>query len=151
MLKPIKMKRVAIAGTKNVMDSTISTLHRQNVLHITDYKEEGEDFRIGLPLKRASKLSEHLLSLRTIANQLGVTEKESALKRCSKEIPSQIDEKITNLQKEVSYRGDELRRIEFQIMEKEDIISEVRPFFGLPLSLDAYHGYKTIKVYTGFI
>ncbi len=151
MLKPIKMKRVAIAGTKSVLDATISTLHRLNVLHITDYKEDSEDFKIGLPLKPASKLSEYLLSLRTIANQLGVTEKESALKKSSGEIPSQIDEKITNLQKEVSSRTDELRSIEFQIKEKEDLISAVRPFFGLPLSLDAYHGYETIKVYTGFI
>ncbi len=151
MLKPVKMTRVAIAGTRSVMDITISTLHRMNVLHITDYNEESEDFKIGLPLKPASKISEYLLSLRTMANQLGVIEKESASKRSCSEIPSQIDEKITILQKEVSSRTDELRSIEFQIKEKEDLIAEVKPFFGLPLSLDAYHGYETIKVYTGFI
>ncbi len=151
MLKPIKMTRVAIAGTRSVMDTAISTLHRLNVLHITDYKEENEDFKIGMPLKPASKLSEYLLSLRTIANQLGVVEKESASKRSCSEIPSQIDEKITILQKEVSSRTDEIRSIEFQIKEKEDLIAAVQPFFGLPLSLDAYHGYETIKVYTGFI
>ncbi len=151
MLKPVKMTRVAIAGTRSVMDTAISTLHRLNLLHITDYKEENEDFKIGMPLKPASKLSEYLLSLRTIANQLGVSEKESALKRSCSEIPSQIDEKITILQKEVSLRTDELRSIEFRIKEKEDLIAAVKPFFGLPLSLDSYHGYETIKVYTGFI
>ena len=151
MLKPTKMTRVVIAGTKDVMEPTISTLHRLNVLHIKDYKEENEDFRIGKPLKPASRLSEHLLSLRAISNQLGIAEKEPQVKQSSSELPSMVDEKITNLQREVSSRSDELRKIEFNIKEKEDLISEVRPFFGLPLSIDEYHGYETLKVYVGYI
>ncbi len=151
MLKPTKMTRVVIAGTKDLMEATISTFHRLNVLHITDYSEETESFKIGKPLKPASRLSEYLLTLRAISNQLGVKEKESGLKQSSKELPSQIDEKITRLQKEVSSRSDELRSIEFKIKEKEDLISAIKPFFGLPLSLEAYSGYETLKVYTGFI
>ncbi len=150
MLKPTKMTRVVIAGTKDIMETTISTLHRLNVLHITDYKEENEDFKIGRPLKPASKLSEHLLSLRAISSQLAVAE-QAVVKKSSKELASQFDEKLIALQKEVSSRFDELRIIEFQMKEKEDLISAIKPFFGLPLSLDAYHGYETIKVYTGFI
>lgn len=151
MLKPTKMTRVVIAGTKDLMEATISTFHRLNALHITDYSEETESFKIGKPLKPASKLSEYLLTLRAISNQLGVKEKEPGAKQSSKELPSRIDEKITKLQKEVSSRSDELRSIEFKIKEKEDLISAVKPFFGLPLSLEAYSGYETIKVYAGFI
>ncbi|MDP2766571.1 MAG: V-type ATPase 116kDa subunit family protein, partial [Candidatus Methanoperedens sp.] len=151
MLKPTKMTRVIIAGTKDLMEPAISTLHRLNVLHITDYSEETESFKIGKPLKPASRLSEHLLTLRAISNQLGVREKEPGLKQSSGELPSQIDEKIIMLQKEVSLRSDELRSLEFKIKEKEDLIFAVKPFFGLPLSLEAYRGYETVKVYTGFI
>jgi V/A-type H+-transporting ATPase subunit I len=89
--------------------------------------------------------------LRAISSQLGVSEKETGLKQSSRELPSQIDEKITKLQKEVSSRSDELRGIEFNIKEKEDLISAIKPFFGLPLSLETYYGYETLKVYTGFI
>ncbi len=151
MLKPTKMTRVIIAGTRSLMEPTIATFHRLNVLHITDYSEEGVDFKIGKPLKPASKLSEYLISLRVISNQLGVRGKESPLKQSSKELPSQLDEKITNLQKEVSSRFDELRNIEFKIKEKEDLASAVKPFFGLPLPLEAYMGYETVKVYAGYI
>jgi len=151
MLKPTKMTRVVIAGTKDIMETTISTLHRLNVLHITDYTEESVDFRIGKPLKPASKFSEYLLSLRAISNQLGIMQKEPTSKHGSKELPSQVDEKITTLQKEVSSRTDELRAIEFRIKEKEDLISAVKPFFGLPLALDEYYGYETVKVYPGYI
>ncbi len=151
MLKPTKMTRVAIAGTKDLMETTIATLHRLNALHVTDYLEETESFKIGKPLKPASKLSEYLLTLRAISNQLGVVEKETQTKLNSKELPSQIDEKITGLQKEVQSRTDELRNIESRIKEKEDLISAVKPLSGLPLPLEAYSGYETLKVYTGFI
>ncbi len=151
MLKPTKMTRVVIAGTKDMMEDTISTLHKSNVLHITDYQEETGDFKIGKPLKPASKFSEYLLSLRAISNQLGIAAKEPSSRQSSKELPSQVDEKIAKLQNEVSSRTDELRNIEFKIKEKEDLISAVKPFLGLPLSLQEYYGYETVKVYVGYI
>ncbi len=151
MLKPTKMTRVVIAGTKDIMEDTISTLHKSNVLHITDYAEETGDFKIGKPLKPASKFSEYLLSLRAISSQLGIAAKEPTSRQSSKELPSQVDEKIAKLQNEVSSRTDELRNIEFKIKEKEDLISAVKPFLGLPLSLQEYYGYETVKVYVGYI
>lgn len=151
MLKPTRMTRVMIAGTKDIMEPTLSELHKLNVLHITDHLEENADFKIGKPFKSASRHSEHLISLRTIASQLGVAGKESPRKHSSKELPLEIDEKITKLQKDVAAKFDELRSIESKIKEKEDLISAVRPFLGLPLSLDSYHGYDTVKVFTGYI
>jgi V/A-type H+-transporting ATPase subunit I len=151
MLKPTQMIKVVIAGTKDALEPTISVLHKLNVLHITDYIEEGTDFKIGRPLKPASKLSEHLVSLRTVANQLGVVEKEPSSRQSAQQLPSQIDEKIINIHKEVSVRTDELRDLEFKIKEKKDLLSAVKPFTGLPLSLESYQGYETIEVYTGFI
>ena len=151
MLKPTKMTRVVIAGSKDLMEPTIAIFHRMNVLHITDFSEENENFKIGRPLKNASKLSEHLLALRTISSQLGVKEKEQASKVSFKELPVQMDEKITELQKNISTRFDELRSIEFKIKEKEDLVDSVKPFFGLPLAMETYSNYETVRVFTGFI
>jgi V/A-type H+-transporting ATPase subunit I len=150
MLKPTKMTKVVIAGTRDQIESTISIFHKLNVLHITDFSNETEDFKIGRPLKTASKFSEYLLSLRAISNQLGLKESESG-KLVKVELSSDIDEKITKLQKEVSSRFDELRNIESKLKEKEDLLSSVKPFFALPLSLESYTGYETLKVYTGYI
>ena len=77
MLKPTKMTKVVIAGTKDQMESAISVFHKLNALHITDFSKETEDFKIGRPSKTASKFSEYLLSLRAISNQLGLKESES--------------------------------------------------------------------------
>ncbi len=150
MLKPTKMTKVVIAGTKDQIEPTISTFHKLNVLHITDFSKETEDFKIGRPLKTASKFSEYLLSLRAISNQLGLKESESG-KLTKVELSSDTDEKITKLQKEVSSRFDELRNIESRLKEKEDLLASVKPFFGLPLSMESYAGYETLKVYTGYI
>lgn len=150
MLKPTKMTKVVIAGTRDQIEPTISILHKLNVLHITDFSKETEDFKIGRPLKTASRFSEYLLSLRAISNQLGLKESESG-KLTKVELSSDIDEKITKLQKEVSSRFDELRNIESRLKEKEDLLSSVKPFFGLPLSMESYTGYETLKVYTGYI
>jgi V/A-type H+-transporting ATPase subunit I len=151
MLKPTKMTKVVIAGTKDQMEPAISVFHKLNALHITDFSKETEDFKIGRPLKTASKFSEYLLSLRAISHQLGLKESEPGKITKTMELSSQIDEKIIKLQKDVSSRFDELRNIEFKLKEKEDLLSSVKPFFGLPLSLDSYSGYETIKVYTGYL
>ncbi len=151
MLKPTQMTKVVITGTKDAIEPTISVLHKLNLLHIIDYIEEGIDFKIGRPLKPASKLSEDLLSLRTVANQLGVVEKEPAFRQSAQQLMTQLDEKIVNIHKEVSVRTDELRNLELKIKEKKDLLLAVKPFTGLPLSLELYHGYESIKVYTGFI
>ncbi|MCX9013986.1 MAG: V-type ATP synthase subunit I [Candidatus Methanoperedens sp.] len=151
MLKPTKMARVIITGTKEIMEPVISTLHRMDVLHITDYHEDAVDFKIGHPLKPASGLSEKLLSLRAISSQLGVAGKEGASKKSAKELPSIIDEKIKQLHEDVTSRVDELRNIEFRMKEKDDLIAAVKPFFGLELSLGAYRGYESVRVFTGFI
>ena len=151
MLKPTKMTKVVIAGTKDLMEPAISIFHNLNMLHITDFSEETEDFKIGRPLKPASKFSEYLLSLGQYPTSLGLKESESGKITKSAELYFRIDEKITKLQKEVSSRFDELRNIEFKLKEKEDLLSSVKPFFGLPLSLESYSGYETVKVYTGYI
>lgn len=151
MLKTTRMTKVVIAGTKDQLEPAISVFHRLNVLHITDFSKETEDFKIGRPLKSASKFSEYLLSLRAISNQLGLKEGESGKITKSGELSSDIDEKITKLQKEVTSRFDELRNIESMLKEKEDLLSSVKPFFGLPLSLDSYSGYESVKVFTGYI
>ncbi|MCX9084175.1 MAG: V-type ATP synthase subunit I [Candidatus Methanoperedens sp.] len=151
MLKPTRMTRVVIAGTKDLMESVISTFHDLNLLHITDYSEESETFKIGKPLKPASKMSEYLLSLRSISNQLGIIENESQGTSKTRELQSRMDEKISTLQKEVSSRFDEMRDLESRIKEKEDIVNSIKPFFGLPLSLESYSGYGSLKVYIGYI
>jgi len=57
MLKPTKMTRVVIVGTKDLMEPVISTFHNLKLLHITDFLEENETFRIGKRLKPFDRIN----------------------------------------------------------------------------------------------
>lgn len=151
MLKPEKMTRVVVVGTNDVLDTTIENLHKLNLLHIVDYDESESGFRIGRPKPVASKLSECLVTLRSISNQLGVTEKPVEKKYSSRELPSQIESRLSQLEDEVSKQYDLLRHIEAELKEKSDLEAAIKPLAAFPLSLEDYTGYETIRVFTGFI
>ena len=70
------MTKVIVAGSKDYMGLAIDALHKHNVMHITDFVKEDDDFRIGKPYASASKLSERAISLRSIASYLSITGKE---------------------------------------------------------------------------
>ncbi len=149
MLKPANMSRVVLVGTKDVLEPVIETLHRLNMVHITDYTEDDPDFKIGKPLEPASKLSSKLLTLRSISSQLGVEEKEPKIRQRVASLPSQIETKMTVLEKEVAIRHSKLQDIEGRIKEKKDLEARLSPFAVLPLRLEDYRGYDSLAVFTG--
>ncbi len=75
MLEPQKMDRVLIVGTKDVMEPAINALHDLNLVHLEDYVEEEDYFKIGKPLNVVTSLSEKLLKLRSIKSYLGTKDK----------------------------------------------------------------------------
>ena len=70
MLKSKQMCRVTIAGPKTVMEPTIEALYELNLMHITDYMKEYEDFDIGAPLEKSGKISEVLVRMRSVKSHL---------------------------------------------------------------------------------
>jgi len=152
MLKPEKMTKVVIVGTKDVLEQTTETLHRLNLFHITDYDGSESGFKIGKPHTIASKLSEHLVSLRSISTQLNLSEKSSTEGMVSaKELPSMIESNLSQLEEEVSNRQDAIRAAEAELKTQQDLEGAIKPLAALPLSLEDYTGYESIRVFVGFI
>ncbi|RZN13562.1 MAG: V-type ATP synthase subunit I, partial [Methanosarcinales archaeon] len=152
MLKPEKMTRVVVVGTSDALDQTIENLHKLNLLHIIDYDEEEAGFKIGKPGSMAPKFSEHLVTLRSIENQLGSGEEAGFDKKISaKELPSQIESTLSELEEEVLKQHDLMRKIETELKQNQDIEDTIKPLASLPLSLEDYTGYQSINVFVGFI
>ncbi len=152
MLKPEEMTKVVVVGTKDILEETVDTLHRLNLLHITDYDGSESGFSIGKPHRIASKLSEYLVTLRSISNQLRISEKDSVERKVSvKEIPSMIESKLAELEEEVSKRQDAIRAVEAELKAQEDLEDAIKPLAALPLSLEDYRGYESIRVFVGFV
>ena len=66
------MSRVIIAGPAASTKRAVEALHRAGALHITDYNEQYEGFRLGAPMQEAGPLSERLLKLRSSSKVLGI-------------------------------------------------------------------------------
>ncbi|CAD7766952.1 MAG: V-type ATPase 116kDa subunit family protein [Candidatus Argoarchaeum ethanivorans] len=152
MLKPERMVRVVVVGTNDALDQTIENLHKLNLLHIIDYGEEEAGFKIGKPGSMASKFSEYLVTLRSIENQLGSEEGSGFDKKIlAEELSPQIESTLSELEEEVLKQHDLMRSIETELKQKQDIEDTIKPLALLPLSLEDYTGYQSIKVFVGFI
>ena len=105
MLKPQRMSRVVFAGTKDQMDKTIETLFNLDILHIEDYHEEHESFSLGKTLKRGTKISEDLITVRSLSKNLDIdkdAEPVNVTKKISTHaISQQLSRDILPLQKKM--------------------------------------------------
>lgn len=149
MLAPKHMDRVLIAGTIDVIEPVIEVLYSLNLLHITDFTEEG-GLHIGKPLRSASMLSEHAVALRSIASHLGITPKSTSTPYRISELPEKIKVEMSKLSSEVQARYESARMIETELKEKENLEKLLMPLAALPLTLESYQGYDTISVFVGY-
>ncbi|BAI60416.1 A-type ATP synthase subunit I [Methanocella paludicola SANAE] len=150
MLEPQRMDRVLIVGTKDVMESTINTLHDLDVFHVEDYTAEGEYFKIGKPLKAATSLSEKLLKLRSISSYLG-TKSNIQFKEKREKVASDIEKDLGPLEASLTSKMNEKSALETGIKDiahKEDIL---KPYEALGLPLELLYGYENVAAYVGTV
>ena len=77
MLRPVKMSRVVVAGSKDVMPPVVEKLHELRLLHIVNYNGSQPEFELGKPIGKAKEYSEDLIKLRSIARYLDIKSKAS--------------------------------------------------------------------------
>jgi V/A-type H+-transporting ATPase subunit I len=150
MFEPQAMTKVVVAGSKDYMGLAIDSLYKHNAVHITDFVDEDEDFKIGKPYAQAVKLSERAVSLRSIASYLGITGKEEVRNRYPiGAITDEIDEKTERLNFEVTQVTDKISDIDSRIKDISDQKRLLDPLSSFDLSLDLYRGYRSLAVFVG--
>ena len=147
MLRPERMSKVSITGSKSVMEDAIGVLHDLGLLHIEDYDERWEDFRTGDPLEQAESASEYLVTIRALESTLDldpdeinpevVGDREEAIDRLE-EVRSQV----TELEDERNELADELRAL-------RDERERLKPLAKLGIELDLLYGFDSIEVIVG--
>jgi V/A-type H+-transporting ATPase subunit I len=152
MLKPEDMTKVIIAGSNAHMDATIKVMHAHDAVHITDFVEESDDFKIGKPLSKASSLSERAISLRSIASYLKIKGKEEVPNKIAvTSIEATIDEIIEHLNFEVSKVTQKVNDVDAKIKDIDDKRKLLDPFKNFDISLEMYSGYESLAVLVGLI
>ncbi len=150
MLEPQRMDRVLVVGTKDVMETTINTLHKMDIFHVEDYTEEGEYFHIGKPLKSATSLSEKLLKLRSMRSYLG-TKSALPFKEKREKILTGLEQNLTSLEATVNQKMNEKSSLETSLKDLAHREELLKPYEALGLPLQLLYGYDHLAVYTGTV
>jgi len=150
MLEPQRMDRVLIVGTKDVMETTINTLHKLDVLHVEDYIEEGDYFRIGKPLKSATSLSEKLLKLRSMRSYLGTNGTPQAKQKRDK-VLHDLEQNLASLEKTLTEKMNEKSSLESSLKDLAHREELLKPYESLGLQMQLLHGYENLAVFTGTV
>lgn len=147
MLLPERMSRVIIIGEREELRDVIERIHSLNLIHINDFTEEDSIFRIGEPFEDASRYSDYLLRLRSLARSLGIHEVDEKYE--VDEIEEILNSKLDELNEEI-LRALELKsKVESEIREIEQLILELRPFEALGIRPSLCRGYEGVSCFVG--
>jgi len=150
MFEPQPMTKVIIAGSKDYMNIAVDAMHKHDVVHIADFVDEDEDFKIGKPDERITNLSERAVSIRSIASYLNIKGKEDIPNKYPEgAIIDTIDAKTKQLDFEVKQVTNSISEIESKIKDVKDKKRLLEPLKSFDLPLDLYTGYRSLAVFVG--
>ena len=147
MLRPERMSKVSVTGSKRVIDDVIEAAYEHHSLHVTDYDERYEGFEPGSSLEGAETVNERLVTVRSLESILDVEGDEIDA------AGALDDETLTAELEDVRGRVNELndRRDDIQasIRDRQEEIDRMEPFADLGIELDLLRGYDSIEVVVG--
>ncbi|MFQ5892453.1 MAG: V-type ATPase 116kDa subunit family protein, partial [Candidatus Methanofastidiosia archaeon] len=147
MLKSQKMSRIAIIGTKGVLREVVEKLYELSMLHIVDFTEESDDFRIGKPQEIASKYSEYLLSVRAILSFVGEEVPKRKFKKS--EILSRIEEVISSCSPQVDKIRSRRAEVERELLKISEYLEFKEKVEVLEVSEDIFERYENLSCLFG--
>jgi V/A-type H+-transporting ATPase subunit I len=149
MLRPEQMTRVVVVGSIDSLSPAIDRLYELGALHLIDFNEQDEDFRIGQPLPVASSASKRLLKLRAMVRSLEIDEHRPSEKLDVAEIESRLDQLLVNMDLSISRMADSKQKIQSVIREKQAEMRVLEPFATLGLKIEDFGGYSSVTVMSG--
>ncbi|AUG46335.1 V-type ATP synthase subunit I [Haloarcula taiwanensis] len=147
MLRPEKMCRVSVTGSKRAMEQTIEAVHDLDMLHVTEYDGSWDGFEPGNSLEGTNEVSDKLVTVRSLQSILDVSEEDAGPTRVvtDEAIEEQLDEVRTAVN-ELDDRRDDVRD---ELRAVEDRINTMAPFVTLGIDLDLLRGYDSLSVVVG--
>ncbi|WP_276273064.1 V-type ATP synthase subunit I [Haloarcula litorea] len=147
MLRPEKMCRVSVTGSKRVMDDTIEAVHGLDMLHVTEYDGSWDGFEPGDPVEGADEAADKLVTVRSLQSILGVDEDDAG---SSQLVPDDaLDGKLEEIRREVTELEDRRNELEAELRDVEERIDTMEPFVTLGIDLDLLRDYDTLSVAVG--
>ena len=169
MLRPERMSKVSVTGSKGVMPTVIEAIHGLNLVHLSDYDGSWEGFDNGVPTEGADAVSEKLVTVRALENTLDLSADEvdwgEQAAEMAAPIPTDTDEgrssgaageldagwedRLEEVRTQVNELDDRRSDVAEQLRRVEERIDRVEPFAELGIDLDLLSGYEAIDVVVG--
>jgi V/A-type H+-transporting ATPase subunit I len=147
MLRPERMSRVSVTGSKQVLEDTVEVLYDLDLVHLSEYENTIEGFSPGESMAGADDVSDKLVTVRALESILGVTEDDAdegtvlADDRLEAEL-AEVREEVNDLDDRQDELSDELRAV-------EEEIDQLSLFVDLGIDLDLLGGYDSLEVAVG--
>mgnify|MGYP000303550312 CR=1 FL=1 len=147
MLRPERMSKVSVTGSKAVMDDVIETVHDLHLVHFTDYDGRWEGFDNGNPMAGGDEASEKLVTVRSIKSILGVEPEDAGPSRIVTD--ETLDTELEEIRTEANDLDDQRNDLESELREVEEELDSMDPFATLGIDLDLLWGYDSLAVEVG--
>ncbi|MFB6109264.1 MAG: V-type ATP synthase subunit I, partial [Halodesulfurarchaeum sp.] len=147
MLRPERMSRVSVTGSKRMMDDVIEAIYDLDLLHLSDYDNEIDGFEPGDPSEGADEYSEKLVTVRALKSTLGI---EDDYEGPSHDVTDEdLEDKLEEVRQEVNSLDDRRKELEDDLQSIEAEIDRLELFVTLGIDLDLLRGYDTLDVAVG--
>jgi len=147
MLRPERMCRVSVTGSKRVMDDVIEAVHGLDMLHVTEYDGSWDGFEPGDPVEGANEASDQLVTVRSLESILGVDEDDAGPTRMVTD--DALEDELESVREQVNELDDRRDDVRDDLRSVEEQIDTMEPFVTLGIDLDLLQGYDTLSVTVG--
>ncbi|MFB6127229.1 MAG: V-type ATP synthase subunit I [Halolamina sp.] len=147
MLRPERMSKVSVTGSKGVMEQVVETTHELNLLHVADYDGSFEGFEVGDPMDGADDAADKLVTVRSIESILDVDAEEAGPTRIVTD--EALEEELADVRERVNELDDRRTELEDELRAVEEERETTAPFVDLGIDLDLLSGYDSLQTAVG--
>jgi len=147
MLRPERMSKVSLAGSKRVLESTIEAIHDMQLLDVSDYDESWDSFELGRSLAGAEGINQKLVTVRSLESILDISDEDADETILIDE--SELETELAALQETVNDLDDRRSELRTQLRELDEEIDDIEPFADLGIELSLLSGYDSLAVSVG--
>jgi V/A-type H+-transporting ATPase subunit I len=147
MLRPERMSKVSVTGSKRVIDDVIEAAYAHHSLHVTDYDERYEGFAPGESLEGAETVNEQLVTVRALESVLDVEGDELDAARAIDD--EELERELADVRERVNALNDRRDELQAEIRDRAEAIDRMEPFADLGIELDLLRGYDSLEVVVG--
>jgi len=131
------------------LKDTIEVLYQLESAHLIDFSADEVGFSLGAPLPASSDASQKLLKLRSLEKDLDLESLEVKDQMDVAKIEEELSATLIELEGEMTGAMESKNNFQVRMNELEAEKAVMQYFQGIPLNLELYRDYDSLKVFTG--